>query len=243
MANKDVGVRFLIWTYFNLDGSETKDEIVNRCIDLAYKDATNQGAFNAVQNKGVFDTKAAAKHFRVKILNGPAKPFDAWHKEMCGDLVDYYSVGKEKDPPAFSYGNAQKWLNMTIKYLYIYRALTDALSNLTQGQNEYRAFYDDLYLRFEHNFHIPIDSFIMEAIWPQNLPSSNWIPGANLPQKGPGIYSGTKHTPWSQFDDIAYNSVQNYIRGQLDGRSPMEWENEHWITIAKHRKDEADKSK
>jgi hypothetical protein len=83
----------------------------------------------------------------------------------------------------------------------------------------------------------------MEAVWPQNLPSPNWIPGANFPQKGPGAYSGTKHTPWSRFDDIAYNSVQNHIKEQLDGRAPMEWENEHWITVAKHRKDKANKSK
>lgn len=41
--------------------------------------------------------------------------FDAWHKETCGLIRHpYVNAGIE-----FSWGQAQKWLNMTIKYLYI----------------------------------------------------------------------------------------------------------------------------
>lgn len=41
--------------------------------------------------------------------------FDAWHKETCGLIRQpYVNAGIE-----FSWGQAQKWLNMTIKYLYI----------------------------------------------------------------------------------------------------------------------------
>ena len=41
--------------------------------------------------------------------------FDTWHKETCGLIRQpYVNAGIE-----FSWGQAQKWLNMTIKYLYI----------------------------------------------------------------------------------------------------------------------------
>ena len=237
MANKDVGIKFLIWTYFNLDGSEGKDEVINRCIDLAYKDATNQGAFNAIDGKGNYDVERASQTLKASIDRGPSKPFDAWHDALCNNLLKYYTLGSETNPPAFSYGNAQKWLNMTIKYLYIYRALMDSLSAISSDSKNYCDFYDAKFSSFEDDFHIPIDSFIMQAIWPETTPNPNWIPGANLPQKGPGAYAGTKHTPWSQFDDKSYNSVQNHIKGQLSGRSPMEWENGEWISVAKDRKD------
>ena len=237
MANKDVGIRFLIWTYFNLNGSEDKDKVINRCIDLAYKDATNQGAFNAIDGKGDYDVERASQTLKASIDNGPFKPFDKWHDALCNNLLNYYTLGSEINPPAFSYGNAQKWLNMTIKYLYIYRALMDSLSSISSDSKNYCDFYNAKFSSVEDDFHIPIDSFIMQAIWPETTPNPNWIPGANLPKKGPGAYSGTKHTPWSQFDDKSYNSVQNHIKGQLGGRSPMEWENREWISVAKDRKD------
>ena len=41
--------------------------------------------------------------------------FDNWHKETCASIrIPYVNAGIE-----LSWGQAQKWLNMTIKYLYI----------------------------------------------------------------------------------------------------------------------------
>ena len=41
--------------------------------------------------------------------------FDAWHRQTCDMIKRPY----ESSEIVFSYGQAQKWLNMTFKYLYI----------------------------------------------------------------------------------------------------------------------------
>ena len=44
--------------------------------------------------------------------------FDSWHRKLSDEIkMIYQSYGIE-----FSYGQAQKWINMTIKYLYILEA-------------------------------------------------------------------------------------------------------------------------
>ena len=40
--------------------------------------------------------------------------FQSWHKESCNKLIDCYK------PYLFYYGQSQKWLNMLLKYLYVY---------------------------------------------------------------------------------------------------------------------------
>ena len=62
--NREVGIKFLIWSYFNLDCSESKDKVIDRCIELAYKDATNQGAFNAIKDKGQYNKEEAENSIR-----------------------------------------------------------------------------------------------------------------------------------------------------------------------------------
>lgn len=64
--------------------------------------------------------------------------YDRWHKAVCDELVGYFSpldIG-------FTYGHAQKWINMTMKYLYI---LDEA---------NFSDIFDFL--------HIPIDSIIID---------------------------------------------------------------------------------
>ena len=134
---------------------------------------------------------------------------------MCEKLCSCYTKGDNEKSPAFSYGNAQKWVNMTVKYLYIYRSLMLALD----AENDFCSFYDEKLYPFEEYFHVPIDSFIMQAIWPKDEEGTDWIPGKKLPKSGPGNYSDSKHTPWSKFSNEDYNSVQDHIKS-ISGKSP-----------------------
>lgn len=47
--------------------------------------------------------------------------FDQQHQAWCEDVVAYYLVHPHPDRPSFQfhYGHAQKWLNMTLKYLAV----------------------------------------------------------------------------------------------------------------------------
>lgn len=229
--NREIGIKFLIWSYFNLDCSECKKDVIDRCIELAYKDATNQGAFNAIKDKGQYNKEEAKNSISEWLEKGFSKSFDERHNELCETLCSCYTKGDNEKSPAFSYGNAQKWVNMTVKYLYIYRSLMLALD----AENDFCSFYDEKLYPFEEYFHVPIDSFIMQAIWPEDKEDTDWIPGKKLPKSGPGNYSDSKHTPWSKFSKEDYYSVQDHIKS-ISGKSPMEWENPRWIQVARERK-------
>jgi len=65
--------------------------------------------------------------------------FNEWHTNICNSIKNNYI---EKGVSSFTYGQAQKWVNMTIKYLYLLQA--------------------DSFTR-EFNFlHIPIDNYVMD---------------------------------------------------------------------------------
>ena len=78
---------------------------------------------------------------------------DAWHKSLCQRIVaGYKSYGLE-----FSAGQAQKWLNMTIKYLYMYGG-TDLSSIINYC-------------------HVPLDNYVFniaKRIFNISFPNKRW---------------------------------------------------------------------
>lgn len=241
------GIKFLLWGYFRLSENEKKDIIIRRCIDLAYSDATNEGSFNT----RALDTARnpfADRDILDAITNWEITDYDIWHKRICDKLVyDYRDVkrkvkNEEPHKPAFTYGNAQKWINMTVKYLYLFRSTLESFDE--NCSTEFREFYDSRFAAHERSFHVPIDSFIMEAVWPENAREGeeNWLPpGAKFTKNNRpflGKYDSTHYTSWSNFDEESYNSVKNYVRTCVitGGKAPLEWENEEWMRIAKKRK-------
>lgn len=66
------------------------------------------------------------------------KEFTQWHHSICNRIVEMYmSEGVE-----FYIGQAQKWVNMTLKYLYVLEP--------------------DVVEPFYHLLHIPLDNYIMD---------------------------------------------------------------------------------
>lgn len=66
--------------------------------------------------------------------------FEIWHKEACRLIIEKY----EKYRIELTYGQAQKWVNMTIKYLYILNEHT----------------FDNVF----DFLHIPVDNYIFKAV-------------------------------------------------------------------------------
>lgn len=62
--------------------------------------------------------------------------FDSWHKECCDKLINVF------ENQLFYYGQAQKWINMALKYISMFE------HKLVENQYEF--------------FHIPIDNYIIE---------------------------------------------------------------------------------
>lgn len=77
----------------------------------------------------------------TELLNSKCKnqdEFDKWHEKTAKEIRDWYP-----EKVHFTYGHAQKWLNMALKYLYILGACD--FKELTQF------------------FHPPLDNYILQA--------------------------------------------------------------------------------
>ena len=64
--------------------------------------------------------------------------FDSWHCKVCENMKNLYYENGIK----LTYGQAQKWINMTIKYLYLFGGYT----------------FDSVF----EELHIPVDNYILD---------------------------------------------------------------------------------
>ena len=150
----------------------------------------------------------------VKGSDEKQNAFDCEHKRICEEIINTYSEISE-----LTYGKAQKWLNMMLKYVLM-TAEDFALKN---------------YL------HIPVDSYIMQAVGSDNPKLKYCLKLECVPKKDGtvGKYSESTSKPWSKWNYEEYIAFQNCIRKAISESgysSPIEWENKAWIEIAEYRK-------
>jgi len=137
------------------------------------------------------------------------KEFDVWHKDTCESIVETSKKHKipEQTEKAFSYGLAQKWLNMTIK------------NALIMGQ------WDSKIHELKQYLHIPVDSYIMEmASCKLRIETVD----RNCQFK---LYSVGISKPWSQWDYNDYTRFQKELREKVE--CPLDWEFEAWLRSKK----------
>lgn len=136
-------LKFLKFSYFgNLTIS------IEVASNRAYRDMNRTIRFNE------FSTEDIRLELREKVNNifeieikkltenniTSQEEFDLWHCDVCKVIRSFYlNEGIE-----FSYGQAQKWVNMTIKYLYIFNIYS----------------FDSV---FEF-LHLPIDNYVFDAV-------------------------------------------------------------------------------
>lgn len=134
---------FFIFTYFKTkeceninndcdDYNDYNNELIQNIIKKAYNDATMMGAYNTLISKELSDksyssyckaTKSINKEiYNVKVNRSTQGSFDKWHKKTCRKIIECYDE-VNSDKSIFTYGNAQKWLNMVLKYLWLLGAL------------------------------------------------------------------------------------------------------------------------
>lgn len=240
MDNNQALKEFLIYSYFgivpqNLFDSKTKKErsddsyhdyCVKRVIIQAYRDATNEGAYNTLFKKGLTDreelvanSKAARRKSaefllkKIKKLN-TVVDFDKWHgEEVCKELVENYETVKSEKITFFTYGNAQKWVNMTIKYLWMLGLLP---SNINAN-----------------DLHIPIDGFIIDALWKEQDIEFPLIDEKTTTRSFAYKKPSDKVKGWSNWVDKEYEVCRKSVKGT---DYTLAWENEAWIEQAEERK-------
>lgn len=114
---------FLLYAYF---GSEGNPFIA--CSRRAYLDLCRTIRFDGQPGDTIRSEVDEILRDEISALltqkNLTQVEYDVWHKNLCNQISACYESYKIE----LSVGQAQKWLNMTIKYLYI-RGGTD-LSNM-----------------------------------------------------------------------------------------------------------------
>lgn len=140
---------FLIFLYFGKN-----DNYLDNCIDRAYRDFNRTlhdfGNIEKGKKKEIYGAaKDYLKDSLIQIQNGSLNiktqsEFDVWHKKKCFDLVRIY---KDCGFNSFHIGQAQKWINMTLKYIFVH------------DKSQISGF-EDIY-----GFcHIPIDNIILSKL-------------------------------------------------------------------------------
>ena len=144
--------------------------------------------------------------------------FDTWHSEICNEIIKK-AKDKEGLVKDFNYGQAQKWVNMTIKYMDVTGLWDDC----------------EAYKHLRTICHIPVDSYILEAASDE---------GIVAPYKNGemGSYKESKSLKWSQWQEehykmfigIPYDKNGNYKQKCLRSipKSLPDWEDEKWIEYA-----------
>lgn len=87
--------------------------------------------------------------------------------------------------------------------------------------------------KYEKEFHVPVDSYIIEKVWREEKVMLPLRPG----KKREGKYSNEKVISWSNWGETEYIDFQKGLR-EWCGQVPIDWEGPKWIDIAKERNEE-----
>lgn len=223
-------IQFLLYAYFGIAKGDSEDKMLISLINRAYVDASSHVlSFKEGKEKKRDDCKKEAVSLIKERLSelencegDQSSSFDSWHKTLCDDLVkkypaesaEFYKARKNRSLYSFSYGTAQKWVNMTLKYCVILHDLYDLL-----GEEKDLKVCSEVN-KYKKHLHVPLDSYMLSAIRKEL--------GADT----------SKADPWSKIKDYKdYLNLQKAIRDNIDGKVPFDWEGDAWIRTAKIEKD------
>ncbi|MFP4465348.1 MAG: hypothetical protein ACLFP8_09065 [Alphaproteobacteria bacterium] len=146
--------RFLMKSVF---GSEENRDYMRICIDRAYRDF-NRTLHGFSKISGADSLREDGKELVGKCFDKlksleihSQEQFDTWNETSCNSLCSLYH---KKGFGEFYIGQAQKWLNMTLKYIYV------------MGEKRVSG-----YERFSKFGHIPIDNVIIGKFRKEGAPS------------------------------------------------------------------------
>lgn len=153
-----------------------KPEIFHIAASGAYRDMASHtltSSLSAIEKKAARKELEAVKkqwkHNIIKtiivpeietLLREPCNDFDSWHKNVCRNMKSLSKKQLEGYGIIFTYGQAQKWINMTLKNMLI------------SGKWK---FNDSII----STLHVPVDRYIILAakdlgVYPPELPWSQW---------------------------------------------------------------------
>ena len=143
--------------------------------------------------------------------------FDIWHWSLTQKLQNILEKYKDifVDSKTLTVGQAQKWINMTIKYMILMGI-------------------EDIAKIPKKDIHIPLDDFILTAAEVNediSILDSFTVKGLGIKKR-----SFKNISPWSGIDEYeTYMNYQNAVREKCNNKAPIEWERKAWIAEATRR--------
>lgn len=225
---------FLLYSYFGYSSEDPEQTVKKKCAYRAYLDLARTVKYtysstDPEKAKVGAEAYSFAEIRKTRIEDICSKliesiesypnhsgDFYAWHKSECTQIIYQMSVPYNKKDflkVGFTYGQAQKWVNMTLKYLWLLDMLPNGLS--------------------EAELHVPVDSFILEVLKETQQFNTE---GNRITGSGESYYYNGE--AWSAISDHKnYKKLQDGIRDivKKQGISPIQWEGLAWIKVAKQR--------
>ena len=199
---RDLSMNFLICCYFG-----QSENLGKAAIDRAYVDmASHTINIDKLNTRWEYRYNASCViSSRLKEYS-PEIGFNEWHKETIAKIKEEYERN-------LSEGQAQKWLNMTIKYLFVFSTLLGMEDKRLSKFNRFLTSTD------ASKYKIPIDGFVLR--------------GSDIKE--------IKNKTWSKLGEDNSNSYGDVEQELINKGYDFLWELKNWEKISKKEKKNPDK--
>ena len=213
---------FSLWSLQNKEADEILDCIIKR----AYRDAASHIKSENTNRKTIGSSIISEEISKLK--TGNPEDYNGWHDNLSSSLRNILQC---------NCGFAQKWVNMTMKYITLVCDLWEYIGNGNESKfvNEYR----NMVNQYRADFHAPVDRYIINAAWKTSkdiyLPLEDGVSQekrVKMDYKNPADYV----KPWSQWSPKDYKRFYNSVRKHINmEKGALEWEGPAWIKYAEGR--------
>ena len=218
---------FFLYAYFGIIVNDDYRTIIKKCVKRAYLDMNRTLKVKSDVPGFSFQEEFAERMTEIIVSKDSITDIQS----ECYKLFIDYTEGNDQPQKGlyaflgtkeikdkskrrgncFYFGQAQKWINMSLKYLWLLGIIND---DETKGLD------------------VPIDSIIMLAaseelgvVYPTDSKKQIWK-----------AYSPSSTMPWSKLNSSEYKTIQNTIKVKIKEKNPIEWESDKWIEYAEKKK-------
>ena len=203
----------------NMEDNQTmQDYLFDFAYGEALRDAINQQSFKGEKNY-LYECETGKNEVRTyinAILNGEHPSFIDAEKKVEEQFNKFIKSQRRERNQVFSFGNTQKLINMTVKYLFI--------SAYAQNYEEFKKLFADC--------HCPLDR-LMAGMVREEFDQADDEAAQVIKEESSDIYKKiNKDITWSKVDKETYNCYQQMVRllAERENLIPIEYDFVKWGT-------------